>query len=317
MTINVAVKCPEGVVLGTDGLITLFGANKQVPVAFASRYKKLFQIGALPVGVMLNGDVAIHRGQTFEDIVAEFGEQAGDRAQFDLRELVGELARFVTDKVGTGPRPNVQLIAGGYSRRKRGVRYGEVYTLTWDEDSDAEIESLYATDTDFGYVVGGAPSPVDRFVLGYDRRTVDDFMARWSDLFHQTRDYIFAELERSGHTVPPDKRDIQEPSVMEVTAWSLLSDYTLDPERLPASRESLLTAITKQARWRYRPPFGLFSLPMAINFAWHLLLIAYAESNFTPHLPVVGSELTVATITRDGRFNVVWCEEPNIALRPR
>ena len=315
MTINVAIKCPEGVVLGTDGLITLFGRDKQVPLAFASRYKKLFQVAQLPIGVMLNGDIAIYRGQTFEDIVAEFGEERSSVATFDLREVTGELRDFVRAKIRNGPRPGVQLIVGGYSRGMKSVRYGEVYTITWDEDSDGEIESLYATDTDFGYVVGGAPSPVDRFILGYDRGCVDDMLDRWEGLYQRTRDYIFAELERRGHVVPKKHRDIDVPSALEVAPWSLLSDYQLDPDNIPGE-QALLTQITKLARWRYQPPFGLFSLPMAVNFAWHLLCIAYAESNFTPRLPAVGSQLTVATVTRDGKFEIVWSEEPNIVGRP-
>ena len=311
MTINVAVKCPEGIVLGTDGLITLFGRTRQTPVAFASRYKKLFQVAHLPIGVMLNGDVTISGGQTFEDVVAEFGELHAGVATFDLQVMTGALRNFVLQKVGNRPRPSVQLIVGGYSRGKAGVRYGEVYSITWDEDSDGEVESLYATDTDFGYVVGGTPSPIDRFILGYDRTLVDDMLGRWEGLFHQVRDYVFAELERRGHAVPTTLREIDVPSALEVVPWSLVSDYHIDPDDIP-TQQTLLTRITTAARWRYEPPFGLFSLPMAINFAWHLLCIAYAESNFTPRLPTVGSELTVATVTRDGKFEVVWCEEPDI-----
>lgn len=312
MTINVAVKCPEGIVLGTDGLITLFGKTSRTPVAFASRYKKLFRVAGLPIGVMLNGDVTISSGQTFEDIVAEFGERYVGAVSFDLEAITVALRDFVLQKVGGRPRPSVQLIVGGYSRGKPGVRYGEVYTITWDTDSDGEVESLYATDTDFGYVVGGTPSPIDRFILGYDRVGIEDMLNRWEGLFEQTRDYIFAELDRRGHTVPEQYRDVDVPSALEVVPWSLVSDYKLDPDDIP-SAEALLTNISRTARWRYQPAFGLFSLPMAINFAWHLLCIAYAESNFTPRLPTVGSELTVATVTRDGKFEIVWREEPNIA----
>lgn len=314
MTINVAVKCPEGIVLGADSLVTMVGADRRTPLAFASRYRKLFQVGKLPIGVTLNGDVSLRGGQTVEDIVAEFAERLGEPERYSLESLTGRLRDFVRGKCGDGLPPHLQLIVGGYSRRRERVRYGEVYSITWDDDHDGEIESRYATDNDFGYVVGGRPAPIDRFMLGFDQGVVDEMMARWETLYRQTRDYIFRELTAAGRPPPESLHDLPPPSPAEVAPWSLLSEFELDATRVP-SKTQFLARVTAMARQRYRPAFGLFSLPMAVNFAWHLLLIAYAESNFLPQLPAVGSHLTIATITRDGGFQRVWSGEPDVSGR--
>jgi len=80
MTINVAVKCPEGVVMGADSLITLAGDNDSIS-SMIPYYSKLFQIGhsANPennysAGIMLNGDVIVC-GKTIEEHVIEFEEK--------------------------------------------------------------------------------------------------------------------------------------------------------------------------------------------------------------------------------------------------
>jgi hypothetical protein len=70
--------------------------------------------------------------------------------------------------------------------------------------------------------------------------------------------------------------------------------------------------ITFGSRMPYKPAYGFFSLPMAIHFTWHMLQIAYVESNFLLQLPAVGSELEIATVTRRNGFARYYRAEPGV-----
>ena len=45
MTINIAVKCPQGIALGTDSLVSLL-TKDGLATAFSPFYRKLFRLGA-------------------------------------------------------------------------------------------------------------------------------------------------------------------------------------------------------------------------------------------------------------------------------
>lgn len=312
MTINVAIKCPEGLVLGADSLVSLTDSGGKT-VAYAPRTRKIFRLGRLPAGLLLNGSVAMPGGRTIEDIVAEFGDSAdcpSAAEPCDLQEVTRALRDFLAARIASG-RPAMQLILGGYSRGKPGIRYGELYTITWDRDSDGEIRAAYTTDTDFGYIVGGQPTAINRFLAGFDRPTLSVMLDAWARTFETVKQYILDQLAASGATVPPAAWDIPLPPPSVFLPWSPLSSYTLG-ETVPDPDE-LLDEVLKKSRALYEPPLGFFSLPMAIDLAWHLMLMAYAESNYLPRLPVVGSRLTIATVTRDHGFEHVWSGEPGVS----
>lgn len=313
MTINVAVKCPEGIVLGADSLVTLMGSDGRA-MGFVPLTRKLFALGKLPAGVLMNGDIATGSGATVEEIITEFAEQKCDPAgpSFDLERVVRDLRDFMAAQAGPGPRRDVQLIVGGYSRGKTGVRYGEIYTITWDEFSDGAVDSPYVTDTAFGYVVGGQANAIHRFLAGFDPATASMMIDAWPKLYDAVRDYVLGEVERRGQAVPAAARDIPMPPPSVLLPWSPFSAFTPNPAQNYDNPVALIREIVGASRSGYRPPFAYFSLPVAVNFTWHLMLMAYAESNYLPRLPAVGSNLVLATVTRAGGFQRVWSREPRM-----
>ncbi len=232
MTINVAVKCPDGVVLGTDSLVSVMasdpapGVGTVAPRAFATNYRKLFQIGRLPVGVLLNGQTAI-RGQTVEDIIAEFALSTGATREditFDLREVTDQLLEFINGKLGNRGRAALQLIVGGYSRGTGGFRYGEIYAITWPE---GKVEDPYPGDAEFGAYWGGQVEPIYRFISGFDRVTDLDMVAHWKNVYERIRDYVLEEVERSGVAVPESARSLPAPPLSRANPWYMLSEYDI------------------------------------------------------------------------------------------
>ena len=100
MTINVVVKCPLGIVVGADSLVTV--VNAQGVVAQAWRHRKIFPLGGLSAAVLVNGSTVIN-GQIIEDIIAEFVTERGlnvREAVYDLETVSEWLADFVDDKIG-------------------------------------------------------------------------------------------------------------------------------------------------------------------------------------------------------------------------
>ena len=320
MTINVAVKCPAGLVLGADSLLSVVIAG-QGPTAFMPYHCKLFQVGKLPVGVLFNGDSRVE-AQTIEDLLAEFGDLERASDDFALAELIEELRDFVTGKISPQRAPDLQLIVAGFSQRPGSSRYGELFTLTWSAGRgtppQGRIERLYQGDRGqqaFGPYFGGRPDPVYRFMAGFDRFTVLDLIGpRWDALYQQTRDYVFKQIEQAGGTVPDSVRDLPAPGYHDVPPWSLISEYDLnrEPNAVIDPRE-FPTRVTELSWLRYAPDYSFFSLRLAVEFTWHMLLLPYAESSFMNRLPVVGSELQIATITRERGFKLVWRGLPGIS----
>ena len=313
MTINIAVKCPQGIALGTDSLVTLL-TKDGLATAFSPFYRKLFRLGSLPVGIMLNGDIATGRGHTFEDVISEFAETSAAAGAYDLSELTLKLRDFIATRLDPNVRPGLQLIVAGYSVGKPSVRYGEVYTIDWDTDSDGEISSEFATDQGLGVAIGGQRAPVDRFLRGADSTLAGLLIDGWEGTYNRTRDYVLAEVTRAGGRVPAALKDLPPPSPTDVPPWGWLSDFQIDPAKVPPY-DRLLHNVAQAARGRAEPFWQFLSLPMAVNFVWHMLLLACADSTYFPRLPTVGSGLTIATVTRHGGFEEVWAGSATIRER--
>lgn len=313
MTINVAVKCPGGLVLGTDSLVSVVrdgGGEGEAPRALAlvPHHRKLFQLGRLQAGVLLNGDISV-RGRRVEDMLTEFAnQQRWDPTSYDLGQVVKALSTHLKARFRGVRAPALQLIVAGYSPAKPQDEYGEIYKLTWPAGT---LEQLYAGDQRFGSVYGGDPDPIFRFLYGFDRQTAGALFLNWDGLYGQTRDYIIEHLEKGGVAIPDGLKDLPRPHIRSVQPWQLLSDFDLGDRKL--STEQLFEGITEDSQHEYASAFLYYSLGMAVNFTWHMLMIAYAASNFFLRLPVVGSELRIATITRERGFQRVWEGVPGIA----
>jgi hypothetical protein len=132
MTINVAVKCPDGIIMGTDSLVTLATDDGTVS-SIIPYYSKLFSLGNFThsdnnyaAGAMLNGAASI-AGRTIEDMIVEFVEEYPKVQQSDsysLQQLSTDLGNKIQTYVNTtssGKNPLLEIIIGGYSRGKKPV----------------------------------------------------------------------------------------------------------------------------------------------------------------------------------------------------
>lgn len=343
MTINITVKCQQGIVMGSDSLVTLSKAGANQPAGYSSRYRKIFSVGRCCAGVMLNGQVAVG-GRTVEDLVREVTEKI-EASQFSLSETgpflveVATIAKQIKAAVDKAAKvapepPSLQLFVAGFS--PSATRYGEVYTLTWRASKSGVMEAPLTNDGEFGYLPAGQVLAVDRFMEGFDANLVRSYVGGAGSRFREVTAYagreLAALLRSPDGAVAPELRAIlqgpagaqlvdhvagllealEPPLAAEVVPWRAISSTKFDASA--PGGDDFARYVIDGSRFKARPYYAQLSLPMAVDLTWHLLLMAHAEHAFFPGLPRVGSRLTVATLSRRGGFAIVYDEEPGVKL---
>jgi hypothetical protein len=313
MTINVAVKCPDGVVLGADGLVTITSGGP--PISLVPYYTKLFPIGGYAGGAMLNGAGSIG-GRDIETIVSDFAVlYDSPEENYALGELARALRDYVQEEIrtrATGQNPLLEIVVCGYSRgpASEGRRYGELYSLKW-ENAPGVVRSKYIQDEEFGTHYGGQPQALDRFQYGLDDWMIAGMLEKREALFNQAQSYVIDHLKRRGHNIPASHR-APLPDIQNFNVLSLLSDFAFGD----TSGETVRN-VKEGARQRFYTMERFFSLQVAIDYCVFLMSCAYAVNNFTYMIAGVGSEARVATVTRDEGFELqrVWVPQvPEVAI---
>jgi hypothetical protein len=300
MTINVAVKCPDGVVLGADSLVTISAGGPAL--ALVPYYNKLFPVGDYAAGAMLNGAGAVG-GRDIQTVVADFaGSYEGAPNNYSLAALAQALRDFVQHEIqvrAAGQNPLLEIIVAGYSRGALGEerRYGEVYSLKW-ENAPGVVRSKYATDEEFGTHYGGQPQALDRFQYGIDDWMLGGMLQRREALFNQVQDYILEHLRGRGHNIPPGHR-APLPHLTRFNVLSLVSDFEFGE-----TGGETIKNVKEGAHERFYTMERFFSLQVAIDYCVFLMSCAYAVNNFTYMIPGVGSESRVASVTREQGFQL-------------
>jgi hypothetical protein len=312
MTINVAVKCPEGVVLGADGLVAISAGGP--PIALVPYYTKLFPMGDYAAGAMLNGAGAIG-GREVETIVSDFAAQHGSPPEdYALGGVAQALLDYVQEEIrvrATGQNPLLEIIVCGYSRGTAGEgrRYGELYSLKW-ENAPGVLRSKYIRDEEFGTHYGGQPQALDRFQYGLDDWVIACMLQRRQALFDQAQDFVLEQLKRRGHSIPASHR-APLPDIQNFNVLALVSDFEFG--RTPG--ETILH-VKEGACQRFYTMERFFSLQVAVDYCVFLMSCAYAVNNFTYMIPGVGSEARVATVTREDGFELQRAWTPQVPEVP-
>ena len=324
MTINVVVKCPEGLVLGSDSLTTITDSDGNI-VSAIPYTSKLFSLGtggngykSFAVGALINGDHSIG-GVLVEDIIEEFEEMyanthsSSDYKVSDLaQKMVGHIQKYIETGTGKGETISLEIILAGFSKTnkknnadsiRKQNRYGEIYSYLWEDARTPRFRPVSVKDGEFTTFYGGQPAALDRFRYGIDEWVLYRMLLRKDWLYEQIRQYIYNQLRKESKDVP---------EILKVEAPNNLSEYNIfqlfssgQPgktagETIRNVKEGMIDKLNTME--------GMFSLQTAINYCNFLLSCAYAHSAFTFVLPVVGSEMRVASITRrEGfKFRKVW-----------
>lgn len=189
MSLGIAFKGPEGIVLAADSRVTLNSAQQQpsgqvllLPSTFDNATKLLKVKGQDYVGAVTYGIGAIGQQapRTAHSFVSEFEErlQAGagaHGARLSVQEFSGELSGFFMDQwnaqmagVQLPPGSDMVFLIGGYDQS---APYGRVFEF-YIPSRPNPVER-FATTGEFGAVWGGQCEFANRLINGYDPRALD------------------------------------------------------------------------------------------------------------------------------------------------
>jgi hypothetical protein len=181
-----------------------------------------------------------------------------------------------------------------------------VYSLVLNP-LESEVRPLYPQDNEFGLYYGGAREPLERFIYGFSPSLLGVMRGeRRDELFNRTANYVIERLHDMGVNVP-ESTVVPAPGVRDYAArkkydetfdlMGVISEY-----KRPEDMFQLEQAILEGSLVKYKFLDRYFSLQMGIGLCQFLMMCAYVFHNYTFRSPEVGSEMTVATVTREGGF---------------
>jgi hypothetical protein len=169
MTVVVAVKVPDGAVLGTDSMTYVMSGGK---LKSWSAAPKLFQLRDLPVGVMVHGRGSIGERSVggvvrdFADRVAVGGAVDVGRIANDFFEFVAGLHAAAFGDEASDPANVIGFFVAGYGT---GKPYCDGYEFILRRD--AEPQNLWPGDSAKGEPFWrGIMAPLTRLHRGFDPR---------------------------------------------------------------------------------------------------------------------------------------------------
>lgn len=182
MTVAIAVKVSEGLVLAADSALTVEGEVRTAEgqthrgvLQIYSHATKLAQIRDWPVGTITWGVGQIGK-RTIESLVREFANSLPDKQDLDLRSLAENLYQFVEARYRRAfgnEQPDLGLQVAGYS--PTGF-FPEQYLLTFPADASGPVTDARPDNPDgspnFGANWYGLTDAIVRLHKGFEPRAM-------------------------------------------------------------------------------------------------------------------------------------------------
>jgi hypothetical protein len=179
MSLGIAFKGTEGIVLAADSRVTLTG-QIQLPnqplTLFPSTYDnatKLLRVkgqdyvGAVTYGM---GAIGLTEPRTAYSYIPEFEQELKGTGRLSVKDFADKLSKFFLDKwnaqkMPTVPGQDMVFIVGGYDE---GASYGRVFDILIP--SRPTPSEQHSASGQFGLVWGGQREYADRLIHGFDGR---------------------------------------------------------------------------------------------------------------------------------------------------
>jgi hypothetical protein len=188
MTIVAAVKSRDGLVLGTDSMSQVVGMREdQKTAAFLKAYgnaTKLFRLGESDIGIASwgvgnlgtrsIGGLILDYSETLLSLPATIEEAARGLTQF-----VGPVYDGAFSAIETRQRPPLGFLLGGYSQQQPLPELWEVRLPPIQPEAD-QVSRIHGPE-DFGANWRGIELPFTRLHIGFDPRTLNDFIEQGVD----------------------------------------------------------------------------------------------------------------------------------------
>jgi hypothetical protein len=187
MSLGIAFKGAEGIVLAADSRVTLNASNPQpngqtliLPATFDNatkllRVKGQDYVGAVTYGVGAIGQQAPRTAHSFLPELEACIAQANNGGRLSVERFALELSNFFMGQwnnlmagVPNAPDNNMVFLIGGYDQE---APYGRIFEF-YVPNRPTPVER-FASPGEFGVTWGGQRQFVDRLLNGYDPRTVE------------------------------------------------------------------------------------------------------------------------------------------------
>lgn len=178
MTIVVALKTSEGLILGSDSAVSLTNSKGEILNVYEYA-EKLCQLKDYPIGILTWGAGSIG-DRSIKSLINEFGSQlmsaekveaAYTAPKYTVREITGKLRDFFKKKYDEeGGQASLGIYIGGYS--ENGF-FPEGYEFQIPDDD--KIERIFPDENGkpaFGVIWRGITGPITRLLKGYDVRVL-------------------------------------------------------------------------------------------------------------------------------------------------
>ena len=181
MSLGIAVKGPEGIVLAADSRVTLFNQFQPpppappllIPASFDNATKLLRPSGEMHkwVAAITYGAGAIGQQQprTAHSFLPEFESEIGSSTRLSVQDFATRLGDFFLRQwtaanmpATVDPRDDMVFLVGGYDQNEAYGRVFEVHVPT----NPVPVEMV--PHGQFGIVWGGQRSITDRIIQGFD-----------------------------------------------------------------------------------------------------------------------------------------------------
>lgn len=183
MTIVVAVKVNDGLVLAADSAVAVHGGPAGHPPGILKTYsygRKLSHIKDYPIGVLSWG-ISLLGSRTIESLISEyeFGlPSTSDEAVqgFKVREIADNLRTFLLERyqaqygpLSPGNQPSLGVLVSGYSD---GAYFPEQYLFEFPVTPDLQVRrpDKEGGEPDFGVDWFGLTDAITRLIKGADPR---------------------------------------------------------------------------------------------------------------------------------------------------
>jgi len=204
MSLGIAFKGPEGIVLAADSRVTLTGQlqvpNQPVtllPSTYNNATKLLKVKGQNYVGAVTYGVGAIGQTEprTAHSYLPEIEHELKDAGRLSVQQFAQKLSDFFLDKWNAQKIPYVTgqdmvFLVGGYDD---GATYGKVFEIHIPSHPDP-LE-WHNAPGHFGIVWGGQREYADRLIHGYDGR-LPEMIKQFLNMDDQKRDDLSEYLKK-------------------------------------------------------------------------------------------------------------------------
>jgi len=207
MSLGIAFKGPEGIVLAVDSRVTLTAQMQQPnqpPMLLPSTYDnatKLLRVkGQGHVGAVTYGAGAIGQTEprTAHSYIPEFEQELGGAGRLSVQDFSNRLSQFFLKKWQDQKMPSVQgqdmiFLVGGYDER---AIYGRVFDV-FIPSRPTPVE-WHSEPGQFGLVWGGQREYADRLIHGFDGRLPElakGFLGLEDSKREQLRQHLQGQLQ--------------------------------------------------------------------------------------------------------------------------